>query len=219
MRKITFVLAGLGVVAGMNAPAMAQTATVDNESTATVNGTFDRQSITTTSLLFQYGTLMATGPGMFTFSYLGNESGYTNAFSLNIGGAGMLTENSALGSSVALQVGADNPMPSFTFLTTSPTGLASASNGQTFTDSSNPSFAVISNANGGNVLASWGGSSYGFQYVLGFNDAFSGDRDFDDYKVGVNFVAAPVPEPSTYALMLAGLAAVGFVARRRRRGA
>lgn len=219
MRKITFVLAGLGVVAGMNAPAMAQTATVDNESTATVNGTFDRQSITTTSLLFQYGTLMATGPGMFTFSYLGNESGYTNAFSLNIGGAGMLTENSALGSSVALQVGADNPMPSFTFLTTSPTGLASASNGQTFTDSSNPSFAVISNANGGNVLANWGGSSYGFQYVLGFNDAFSGDRDFDDYKVGVNFVAAPVPEPSTYALMLAGLAAVGFVARRRRRGA
>jgi hypothetical protein len=216
MRKVAFVLAGMGVVAAMSGPAMAQTALIDTASAATVNGVFDRQSITTSSLLFQYGTLMATGPGTFSFSYLGNESGFINAFSLNIGGAGMLTEQSALGSSVTLQVGADNPVPSFTFLTMSPTGLASASNGQTFSDSSNPSFAIISNGNGGNVLASWGGASYGFQYVLGFNDAFSGDRDFDDYKVGVNFVAAPVPEPSTYALMLAGLAAVGFVARRRR---
>jgi hypothetical protein len=30
-----------------------------------------------------------------------------------------------------------------------------------------------------------------------------------------NFVAAPIPEPQTYALMLAGLCAVGFMARRR----
>jgi hypothetical protein len=30
------------------------------------------------------------------------------------------------------------------------------------------------------------------------------------------FVAAPIPEPSTYALMLAGLAAVAFIAKRRK---
>jgi hypothetical protein len=35
----------------------------------------------------------------------------------------------------------------------------------------------------------------------------------DDVKV--SFVSAPVPEPETYALMLAGLGLVGFVARRR----
>ena len=29
-------------------------------------------------------------------------------------------------------------------------------------------------------------------------------------------IYAPVPEPETYSLMLAGLAAIGFVARRRR---
>jgi hypothetical protein len=34
---------------------------------------------------------------------------------------------------------------------------------------------------------------------------------------GGNIVATPVPEPETYALMMAGLAAVGFVAARRRR--
>ncbi len=32
----------------------------------------------------------------------------------------------------------------------------------------------------------------------------------------VNFVAAPVPEPETYALMLGGLGALGFLARRRK---
>ncbi len=34
----------------------------------------------------------------------------------------------------------------------------------------------------------------------------------------INLIAAPVPEPETYALMLGGLAAVGFVARRRSNG-
>lgn len=219
MRKFMFKLAGVAIAATMALPAAAQTAFIDNPSNATVSGTFDRQSIITdaSSLTFQYGTLAATGPGMFTFSYLGNESGYENAFKLNVPGGGVLTEQSALGSSVTLQVDGNNLKPAFSFYTVNPSNLASASNGQSFTDSTNPSFAIISNKGGGDVTASFGGPSQGFQYVLGFNDAYVGDRDFDDYKVGVNFIAAPVPEPSTYALMLAGLGAVGFVARRRRK--
>jgi hypothetical protein len=38
------------------------------------------------------------------------------------------------------------------------------------------------------------------------------------YAGGVLAQTAPVPEPQSYALMLAGIAAVGFIASRRRRG-
>jgi hypothetical protein len=52
--------------------------------------------------------------------------------------------------------------------------------------------------------------------LLGFNDSYTGDADYDDFVVGVNFVSAPVPEPETYAMLLAGLALIGFSARHRR---
>jgi PEP-CTERM motif len=38
----------------------------------------------------------------------------------------------------------------------------------------------------------------------------------DDYDVSLAPITAPVPEPETYALMLAGLGMVAWVARRRR---
>jgi hypothetical protein len=36
--------------------------------------------------------------------------------------------------------------------------------------------------------------------------------------IGLDFEAAPIPEPETYAMMLAGLGALGFMSRRRRSG-
>lgn len=42
---------------------------------------------------------------------------------------------------------------------------------------------------------------------------------FETFFVANSGTVAPIPEPETYALMLAGLAAVGFVAKRRRRAA
>lgn len=53
-----------------------------------------------------------------------------------------------------------------------------------------------------------------FDFVLGFNDGYKVDADYDDLVVG--FKVAAIPEPETYALMLAGLGVMGFVARRRR---
>ena len=39
------------------------------------------------------------------------------------------------------------------------------------------------------------------------------------FNASVNFNSAPIPEPETYAMMLAGLGLMGFVARRRRQNA
>ena len=40
----------------------------------------------------------------------------------------------------------------------------------------------------------------------------------DDFVFAEPTIASPVPEPSTYALMLAGLGLLGFVARRKMQG-
>lgn len=52
----------------------------------------------------------------------------------------------------------------------------------------------------------------GFEDILG-----GGDHDYNDHTFSfTNIIEAPVPEPSTYALMLGGLGVVGFLARRRK---
>ena len=51
-------------------------------------------------------------------------------------------------------------------------------------------------------------------WVFAYEDGV--DFDYNDMAVKVESIAAPVPEPESYALMLAGLGAMGFVARRRR---
>lgn len=53
----------------------------------------------------------------------------------------------------------------------------------------------------GRIAIDWNGLAYG-----------------DGTRVVIDFVATPVPEPGTYALMLAGLGAVGALGQRRRKG-
>lgn len=63
------------------------------------------------------------------------------------------------------------------------------------------------------------GSNAVFTFVMEGEGVQSLDDEswaMDNLSVSLNGVTAPVPEPETYALMLAGLGALGWVARRRK---
>lgn len=52
-------------------------------------------------------------------------------------------------------------------------------------------------------------------WLLAYEDG--SDWDYNDMAVKVESITAAIPEPETYALMLAGLGAVGFISRRRKK--
>jgi len=74
---------------------------------------------------------------------------------------------------------------------------------------------LLSNPNGSSNLTLSGlGTLAAGTYTLTFTAGNIAGLKVDDVKIGGTLAA--VPEPETYALMLAGLAAVSFVARRRK---
>ena len=149
--------------------------------------------------------MINTTAGVLTATFLGFEAIDTDTFTFTLS-SGTLSNKGALNASISGPVAA-GPL-NFTFADLF-MGTA-IGNGQNLGDFT--SYAVLGSFAGAVFTPFTLGGTY--DLILGFNDGLRVDSDYDDIVVGLKVAA--IPEPESYALLFAGLGAVGFVARRRR---
>jgi hypothetical protein len=150
--------------------------------------------------------MINTTAGMLTATFLGFEAIDTDTFTFTLS-SGTLSNKGALNASITGPVAA-GPL-NFTF---SDVFMGtSIGNGQNLGDFT--SYAVLGSFAGTVFTPFTLGGAY--DLILGFNDGLRVDSDYDDIVVGLKVSA--IPEPETYALLVAGLGAVGFLVRRRRK--
>ena len=161
----------------------------------------------------KFGILSATSAGTVSFTYLGSEAGFLNAF-FSVNSGSFLNQNAVYSGMQPSKVGdtfsstVNAGQLNFSFSTLRPLAYSSTvSNGDSFSTTSVSSFVISS----GGVI---NGKSY--DYLLRYDDSYAQGRDFNDLVIGVNFTAA-VPEPKDYALLITGLTAMTFSLRRRQK--
>ena len=148
--------------------------------------------------LFTTGIIDPTflvGPHGFnvTVTFLGEEAGHLNR--LDVGPLSVLNRDAKGTTYGSFMVPAGALLSgTFTDLTS---GVSTPLGGS---GSGSASFAIL-------------GVGGAYDYIIGFNDS-GRDSDYDDLVIGLKI--SPVPEAGSLALMFAGLATLGFVARRRR---
>lgn len=159
------------------------------------------------------GKLSALGVGpsgaKVTYTFLGKEAGYPNDFyakfiAPGVGVTFTNTPESAIGAQASVIV-TSSGLLNFSF--EGYTGNFAHNNGAW---DANASFGLIKE----NYTKTGLGAGH-YDMIIGYNDTYTPHNDWDDMVIGVNI--APIPEPETYAMLLAGLGLMGFVARRRKK--
>ena len=152
------------------------------------------------------GALVTDQTGVATFTYLGQESSFTN--SLNLPASGLnLFESSPIGTSISAAVNSIGAI-GFRFAEIVSPSNSGASNGGVW--GPNTSIGLI-----GKNMSVLGNT---YSYVLGYNDSAGSATlgDWDDFVIGINF-ATHAPEPEIYGMMAAGLGMLAWVGRRRKK--
>ena len=153
------------------------------------------------------GQLTINSGSEVSVTFLGHTATYTNSlFQVNFSGALFVNQTAAL-DSVQIITGLTSPSIVPFILTVDQEGDGVID----YTLSTGTDSVKLIDINGETFM--------GFEDNLNWDGTAGGDMDYNDliYKVsGVTITnVAPIPEPSTYALMLAGLMSMGFIARRR----
>lgn len=156
-----------------------------------------------TTVSLGYLTQATSGPIQYTF--LGQESGFLNTFTLTVAPGTTINDGVPIGTNVYALNGAGD----LGFVFEGAAGKK-AFNGDAVATSS----LWCSTCSIGLIATNRTYAGVTYEYIIGYNDSASPNlSDWDDMVIGVN----AIPEPETYAMLLAGLGLMGFVARRRRK--
>ncbi len=157
-------------------------------------------------------TLSSTTAGILTGTFLGYEALDDDTWTFSLA-SGTIFNKTATPDVTAISGAVSAGLLNFTFADLFTGTTVNNGGGGIGVNGMFTSYMVFGTGVGAGFVPYTKGGLY--DVVIGFNDGLQVDGDYDDLIVGLKVVA--IPEPETYALLLAGLGAVGFIARRRQR--
>lgn len=196
---------------GLTGTAAGSTMTIDDLSFLYAQGDSQSSTYVLKDGVVRYdlsqGNPLAGFHGVYEFIYLGYEAGYTNTLA---DGSGMVFDNKV---SAVFSTGSAN-LGTAVFNNPAGSSMNVSLTGTEHVDIYKASGSFLREVTG----SSWfeDGKEY---YIIGFNDGYRGDADYDDIVVAIDATAMHTPIPSAVLLLGSGIMGLaGFGLRRRRNG-